>query len=146
MDLTRSTKEKILNKISRLVEKKHFNPKLNGVDWLSTVQSHTSRVLDTEGPEDFEKEMQVMVSQLKTSHTGFFHRSARNIPARLAINATVENLTVNGQERWMLRDVHEGGPAAAAGIDPGDIVLAVGGTEVKPPIPLVFKMGEPTAL
>lgn len=146
MDLTRSAKEKILNKVSRLVEKKHFNPKLNGVDWLSTVQSHTSRVLDTEGPEDFEKEMQVMVSQLKTSHTGFFHRSARNIPARLAINATVENLVVDGDQRWMFQDVHEGGPAAAAGIDPGDIVLAIGNTEIKPPTPLVFKMGEPATL
>ena len=146
MDLTRSEKEKILNKVSRLVEKKHFNPKLNGVDWLSTVQSHTSRVLDTEGPEDFEKEMQVMVSQLKTSHTGFFHRSARNIPARLAINATVENLVVDGDERWMFQDVHEGGPAAAGGIDPGDIVLAIGNTEIKPPTPLVFKMGESATL
>jgi carboxyl-terminal processing protease len=146
MDLTRSAKEKILNRVSRLVEKKHFNPKLNGVDWLSTVQSHTSRVLNTESAEDFEKEMQVMVSQLKTSHTGFFHRSARNIPARLAINATVENLAVDGEECWMFRDVHEGGPAAAAGIDPGDIVLAAGGKKIKPPTQLVFKMGEPSVL
>jgi C-terminal processing protease CtpA/Prc len=146
MDLTRNAKEKILNEVSRLVERKHFNPKLNGVDWLSTVQNYTSRVLNTEGPEDFEKEMQAMVSQLKTSHTGFFHRNARNIPARLAINATVESLAVDGEERWMFRDVHEGGPAAAAGIDPGDIVLAVGVTEIRPPSPLVFKMGESATL
>jgi len=146
MNLTRSEKEKILKKVSRLVEKKHFNPKLNGVDWLLTVQNHTSRVLNTENPEDFEKEMQVMVSQLKTSHTGFFHRSARNIPARLAINATVENLAVDGQKRWMFQDVHEGGPAAAAGIEPGDIVLETGHTEIRPPSPLVFKMGDTVAL
>jgi C-terminal processing protease CtpA/Prc len=146
MDLTRSAKEKILNEVSRLVERKHFNPKLNGVDWLSTVQNYTSRVLNTEGAEDFEKEMQAMVSQLKTSHTGFFHRNARNIPARLAINATVESLAVDGEERWMFRDVHEGGPAAAAGIDPGDIVLAVGVTEIKPSSPFVFKMGESATL
>jgi C-terminal processing protease CtpA/Prc len=58
----------------------------------------------------------------------------------------VENLAVDGQEHWMFRDVHEGGPAAAAGVDPGDVVLAIGDTEIKPPMPLVFKMGEPVAL
>ena len=49
-------------------------------------------------------------------------------------------------KRWMFQDVHEGGPAAAGGIDPGDIVLAIGNTEIKPPTPLVFKMGESATL
>ena len=65
MDLTRGEKEKILKKVSELVEKKHFNPKLNGADWPSLVRSHTSQILSTESPELFEKEMQSLVSQLK---------------------------------------------------------------------------------
>ena len=146
MDLTRGEKEKILKKVSELVEKKHFNPKLNGADWPALVRSHTSQILSTESPELFEKEMQELLSQLKTSHTGFFHRSARNIPARLAINATVEKLSINGDEVWMFRDVQEGGAGAAARIEPGDIIVACGGKRIRPPAPVVFKMGEPAAL
>ena len=146
MDLTRIEKEKILNKVSKLVERKHFNPKLNGADWPSLVRNHTLQILGTQSPELFENEMQVLLSQLKTSHTGFFHRSARNIPARLAINATVEKLSMNGEEVWMFRDVQEGGAGAAARIEPGDIILACGGKTIRPPVPVVFKMGEPAAL
>ena len=146
MDLTRGEKAKILEKVSELVEKKHFNPKLNGADWPALVQSHTSQIVGTESPELFEKEIQSLLSELKTSHTGFFHRSARNIPARLAINATVEKLSINGDEVWMFRDVQEGGAGAAARIEPGDIILACGGKRIRPPEPVVFKMGEPAAL
>jgi C-terminal processing protease CtpA/Prc len=146
MDPTRGEKEKILKKVSELVEKKHFNPKLNGADWPALVRSYTSQILSTESPELFENEMQVLLSQLKTSHTGFFHRSARNISARLAINATVEKLSINGDEVWMFRDVQEGGAGAAARIEPGDIILACGGKRIRPPAPVVFRMGEPAAL
>jgi hypothetical protein len=55
--------------------------------------------------------MHEMVTQLKTIHTGFFHKSARTIPARLSINATFDKCDVNGAERWMFLDIHEGGPA-----------------------------------
>ncbi|MGH9803727.1 MAG: hypothetical protein ACRD4D_01045 [Candidatus Acidiferrales bacterium] len=74
---SRHDREAIFSKVCRLVETKHFNPKLNGVDWNSVVEARRDRVLRIESPEEFEKEMHELVSQLKTSHTGFFHRSAR---------------------------------------------------------------------
>jgi len=54
------------------------------------------------------------VADLKTSHTGFRHAGMRNIPARNAINATMQRIAVNGSERWMFQDVHQGGPAYSA--------------------------------
>jgi S1-C subfamily serine protease len=57
----------------------------------------------------------------------------RNIPARHAINATLQRIEANGNERWMFQDVHQGGPAFAAGIRPGDLLLECGGREVRPP-------------
>src|SRR5258708_32211973 len=66
----------------------------------------------------------------------------RNIPARHAINATLHPFGVNGSERWMFQDVHQGGPAFAAGIRPGDLLLECGGREVLPPNDLTFSVGE----
>src|SRR5438094_2288019 len=143
MNLTRQDRETILRKVSELVVKKHFNPSLNGADWPALFDSRRNRILDCENPEDFEKEVQELLSQLKTSHTGFFHRSARNIPARLAVNATVRRLTINGDERWVFEDIHEGGAAHKAGVEPGDVLLGVDDAQLKPPAPLAFKMGKP---
>ena len=37
--------------------------------------------------------------------------------------ATLQLIGVNGDERWMFQEVHRGGPAFAAGIRPGDLLL-----------------------
>ena len=48
----------------------------------------------------------------------------------------------DGEQRWMFQDVHEGGPAHAAGLRPGDILLQVRNRELKPPEPPIFPVGE----
>ncbi|MCI0724186.1 MAG: S41 family peptidase [Acidobacteria bacterium] len=140
--LNRNDREAIFKKVCRLVETRHFNPKLNGVDWDAVVEARRDRILQIDSAEEFEKEMHELVSQLKTSHTGFFHRSARRIPARFAINATFQRCQTNDGERWMFLDVHEGGPAHAAGIEPGDLLMALNGQEITPPMQPMFRMGE----
>jgi len=82
-----------------------------GTRWLKVVGTNSG----VREPDTFEKEVQNLVAELKTSHTGFRHAGMRNIPARNAINATMQRLTVNGNERWMFQDVHPGGPAYSAG-------------------------------
>jgi C-terminal processing protease CtpA/Prc len=42
----------------------------------------------------------------------------------------------------MFQDVHEGGPAHAAGLRPGDILLQVRNRDLKPPEPPIFPVGE----
>lgn len=146
MNLNRHDREKILSRVARLVEQKHFNPGLNGVDWKATYSSRAPRILEIEKAEDFEKAVHDLVSQLKTSHTGFFHQSARSIPARYAINATFQAIEIDQLKRWMFQDVHAGGAAHAAGVEPGDVLLQIQGTEITPPTHPVFKMGETAGL
>ena len=141
MNLTRQDREQILKKVIDLVEKKHFNPGLNGVNWPAVIESRRARVLDSETPELFEQEVHEMVSQMKTSHTGFFHQGARSIPARLSINATFSKCETSGVQRWMFLDIHEGGPAHSAGLEPGDVLLKLAGEVIAPPNQPVFKMG-----
>ena len=142
MNLTLEERTKIFDKVCRLVETKHFNPAMNGVDWNALAQSRRDQILACTEAEAFEKEVQSLVAELKTSHTGFRHAGMRNIPARHAINATMQRIAVNGSERWMFQDVHQGGPAYSAGIRPGDLLLERGGREIQPPEDLTFSVGE----
>ena len=82
--ITRKDREKLLSKIAELVQKKHFNPSLNGANWSELVESRRSRILEADTVERLEHEIQDLLSQLKTSHTGIFHESLRTIPARFA--------------------------------------------------------------
>src|SRR5215468_6836300 len=141
MNLNLEQRTKIFDKVCRLVETKHFNPAMNGVDWKALAKDQRDQILACEEAEAFEKEVNKLVGELKTSHTGFRHAGARNIPARHAINATLQRIGVNGSERWMFQDVHQGGLAFAAGIRPGDLLLECGGQEVRPPNGLTFSAG-----
>jgi C-terminal processing protease CtpA/Prc len=142
MNLTLEQRTKIFDKVCGLVEIKHFNPAMNGVDWKTLAESRRDQILACEEPEAFEKEVNRLMAELKTSHTGFRQSGARNIPARHAINATLHRFGVNGTERWMFQDVHRGGPAHMAGIRPGDLLLGYGEREIRPPEELNFSAGQ----
>jgi carboxyl-terminal processing protease len=146
MNLTLDERNKIFDKVCRLVETKHFDPGMNGVDWKALAHSRRDQILACVEPEAFEKEVHKLVAELKTSHTGFRHAGMRNIPARHAINATLHRFGVNRNERWMFQDVHQGGPAYTAGIRPGDLLLECGGREIRPPDDLAFSVGESASL
>ena len=146
MNLTLDERTKIFDKVSRLVETKHVDPAMNGADWGALVRSRREQILACSEPEVFEKEVNRLVAELKTSHTGFRHAGMRNIPARHAINATLHRIPMNGTERWMFQDVHKGGPAYLAGIRPGDLLLGYGEREIRPPEDLTFSAGESAQL
>ncbi len=146
MTLQLSDRKKLLAKVASLVQTKHFNPGLHGTDWPSLVESRRGKILSAATDDDFEKEMNDLVRQLKTSHTGFLHRKSRRIPARNAINSTFQRWVLDGSECWMFQDVHPGGPAFAAGIQPGDVLLKVGDRPVVPPEQPEFAVGESTSL
>ena len=146
MSLDSQTKEKIYSRVCELVARKHFDPGMNGANWEELSKARRDQILRSTSDEEFEKQIQDLLAELKTSHTGFRHAGMRNIPARHAINATLQPIGVNGDERWMFQDVHRGGPAFAAGIRPGDLLLECEGREVRPPIDLTFSVGESAKL
>jgi carboxyl-terminal processing protease len=108
------------------------------------VESHKPRILDADTIERYEKEVQELLNALKTSHTGFFHRSLRKVPARFSINATFQKVSLSGNTHWMFQDVHEGGAAHAAGIEPGDVLLELNGEPILPPQSPIFPVGQIT--
>jgi carboxyl-terminal processing protease len=139
-------RQNVFEKVCRLVEKKHFNPGLNGASWPALVESRQARILEAETIERYETEVQDLLAELKTSHTGFFHKSLRKVPARFSINATFQRVSLNGNTHWMFQDVHEGGAAHAAGLEPGDILIELNGEAILPPQAPIFQVGEAASI
>jgi carboxyl-terminal processing protease len=142
MSLDLQAREKIYARVSELVKRKHFDPGMNGADWNALASARRDTVLQSGTDDEFERKMQELLNELKTSHTGFRHAKSANIPGRHAISATFMRFNLDGEQRWMFQDVHEGGPAHTAGLRPGDILLQVRNRELRPPDPPIFPVGE----
>ena len=90
--------------------------------------------------------MSDLLAELQTSHVGFFHSSARRASSRAALSAAYLADETPYGKRWIFQDVHSGGAASIAGIEPGDILLTVDGREITPPEHPVFPMGKQTEM
>lgn len=123
------------------VIKNYFDPAYNGTDWPRRAKENRDRILAINDPEAFELAMHDLVRSLRTSHTGFFHESVRRVPGRLAIGATFRRIETPGGNRWVVQEVHEGGPAYRAGLRPFDELIHSNGSVVTPPEQPMFPMG-----
>ena len=83
---------------------------------------------------------------LQSSHLGFFHSSARRASSRAALSASYLADDTPYGKRWIFQNVHSGGAADLAGIQPGNILLRVNGREIVPPEHPVFAMGAKTVI
>src|SRR3989442_5791936 len=142
MSLDLQTREKIYSRVCDLVTRKHFDPGMNGANWEELSKTRKDQILRSGSDDEFEKQIQELLNELKTSHTGFRHSKSPNVPGRHAISATFMRCNFDGEQRWMFQDVHEGGPAYLGGLRPGDILLQLRNRELKPPEPPIFPVGE----
>lgn len=126
--------------------KEYFDPNFNGTRWPELARDSRQEILANEDAEAFERSMHELVRRLGTSHTGFFHQSVKRVPARLAIGATFHKAGSNGDTRWIVQDVHEGGPAHDSGLKPGDVVRTIDGTVPPSSEPPMFAMGTDVSL
>jgi carboxyl-terminal processing protease len=134
----------ILENVLAALHKRFYSPEKLSGDWQSAVERHRPLIENVDSPDAFEKAMSDLLAELHTSHLGFFHSSARRASSRAALSATdLADETPYGK-RWIFQDVHAGGAAAIAGIEPGDILLSVDGREITPPEHPVFAMGKQT--
>ena len=136
----------ILENVLAALRKRFYSPeKLTG-DWQAAVERLRSSIESAGTADAFEKDMGDLLAELHTSHLGFFHSSSRRASSRAALSATyLEDETPYGK-RWIFQDVHAGGAAAIAGIEPGNILLSVDSREITPPEHPVFAMGKQTSV
>jgi carboxyl-terminal processing protease len=82
-----------------------------------------------------------MLRELGSSGLGLISAQTK-ITSKKSISATFRAVDTEYGHRWVFQDVHSGGPAAAAGIVSGDVLIGVGDNEVAPPEKPLFAMGQ----
>ena len=142
----RNRREKVLQRVSHLVETKFFDPGFDSAKWQAEVAARRDDILDSADSVVFEQAVHDLLQTLGKSHTAFFHRNLRPVPARQAICATLNRCETPNGPRLMFADVQDEGPAQLAGIEPGDLLVSVNGEPVEPSKPPQFRVGSNVCL
>jgi len=135
---------KILSVLKKLVPERHINvsnPNQDYSPWIGLVDERMPRLIDVDSIEAFETGVSELLRALGSSHTAFFHQRRDSVPAPFSINATLRAVDTTEGKRWMFVDVIEDGPTFQAGIQPGELLLAVDSEPVIPPRSANFRIG-----
>jgi len=118
----------MFRKVVDTCEKKLYDPKAEvasiGASW---PEARKERILAAASDEELEREFNEMIKELKVSHAGFLSREAasrcgKDGHQRYAFSRRRRMVAPVG----FFQDVHPGGAAFKAGVQPGDILLRVG--------------------
>lgn len=145
MTLSESQRREILNKVDRLVATKFYDPAFKGRNWRLIVEKHEPTVIAAKDQDAFETSINTILGELGSSGLGLISASTKIAPKN-SISATFRAVETDRDTRWVFQDVHEGGPAAAAGIASGHVLMAIGDHEIFPPERPAFPMGQRLAV
>ncbi len=136
--LNETQRREVLSKILQTIDTQFMGTE---PDTNRLRQEHESAIVRSADADEFEAAVTAMLKALGTSHVGFFHDSRPRAAGRVAIAATFMKVDTPDGQRWMFQDVHPGGAAARAGIQPGDVLLTIDGKDVVPPAGIPFQLG-----
>lgn len=142
--LTQKDRVEILNQVKKLIPIRHINVKRPNQDygkWVARVEERMPELVAAEDTAAFERGIRELLQALETSHTAFYQKDGAKVPAPFSINASVRAVETAQGKRWMFEDVVEDGPAAVAGIRPGELLLSIDSNVVMPPSTPTFSLG-----
>lgn len=126
----------ITEQACRIVQNNYVRDNFNGLDWPAVCEEYAAKAADIDNQEAFWDLMTAMIAELDDNHSRFVP------PGRFAAEFSLPSETAGrpwpGFQIWPARedeqvtlwDVCEVGPAASAGLQRGDVILAINGQPV----------------
>ena len=145
MILTAAEQIGVVQRCARTVRDRLFDPSLITDEFESVLSELVGRSRRAAAPEDLEAELRALMKGVRASHVGVFRDDAPAVNSKIALSATLFRSVDGGQMRWFFQDVHAGGPADQAGIEPGDELVALNHAPVPDSGP-VFELGQQSTL
>jgi carboxyl-terminal processing protease len=117
------------------VDRRYYDPRFHGVDWRAAALKYGPEATVAPNNTALYKAINAMLGLLDDGHTGA-------LAPRLARDYRAQQVVVTGfrlrrvEKRWAVEEVMPGGPAEAAGVQPGWIVLSRNGQALGEPLDL----------
>lgn len=146
IQLSDKDRHTILENVLAVLKKRFYAPEKLDADWDAAVEQHRPLIENAATADAFEEAVSGLLARLNSSHLGLFHSSARRASSRAALSASYLADDTPYGKRWIFQNVHSGGAADLAGIQPGNILLRVNGRDIVPPEHPVFAMGTQTVI
>jgi carboxyl-terminal processing protease len=125
----------------KTVRDKHFDPKLNGVDWQKAHDDLLPKVEKAESMEEARGAIEELLGRLHQTHFGIIpvdtYEQMKPGNGSREGDTGIDARFVDGA--MLVSSVRAGSPAAAAGVHAGWEIVAIGGTELAPAIARVQK-------
>lgn len=132
-----------VDEVWQIVNDNFYDPKLNGVDWPAARERCKSRLKGVIAKPDIAREINVMLDELKTSHThlyrapeieyyellDIYREALGDNLKRVFPDGIVEYEGIGVRGRWndgfIITDIYEGAPADGVGMCVGDEIASV---------------------
>lgn len=141
-ELSTDLRKELLEAVRRTVQTRLFDPAFNGRDWESLVRQREEAIVAAAEPTEFERRMESLLQALDLRPVGFSHETTSRVPIQRMLGATLFPYDAS----WMFQDVHEDGPAYAAGVRPGDVLVSVDEHQVTSNEPVYVSANRSTSL
>jgi len=113
----------VFNAVWDLVHRRHYDPKLGGVDWNAAAAAHAPRVAAATDKTALYAELNAMLVPLHDSHTRAL-TPQQSDERRQQVRARTGFSMTRIERHWVVSEVLPGSPAEAAGVRVGWLVLS----------------------
>ena len=122
-------KTEVFNQAWTYLRDSFYDPNFNGVDWAAVRAEYAPRIAGARTPDEMRRLLSLMVGELNASHSGVAAPLASNQSTTGKLGLRFDRAEYESAGRLRVSEVIPLGPAALAGVKPGDYLLAIDGTQ-----------------
>lgn len=129
-NLTSKQRLEVFNMVWTKVRDKHFDPKMNGVDWTAVRKKYEPRVKRVKNDNEFYALLNQMLGELKQSHLEIIPPQLYeedDTPSRAMGNGETGIIAQLGKDQLLVVKVTTGSAAEVAGVYPGYVITHIDG-------------------